>query len=248
MSGLKRKHKVILVLLFIIIAFILMLAILWRQGIFIPNEFQANNYSVKGIDVSAYQGDINWPVIEEQAIDFAFIKATEGSSFVDEEFSDNWLEANKTSLRVGAYHFFSYDSSGKTQAENFINTVPKKNAALPPVIDVEFYGNNHKNPPKRSYVEQELRTMIELLEEQYGQRVILYATQKAYNLYIKNGFKDTDIWIRDVFTNPSLADHRHWIFWQYTDKEKLAGYNGEEKFIDMNVFHGSSLEFEAYGK
>ena len=73
--------------------------------------------------VSSYQGEINWRVLSSQNISFVFIKATEGSSFVDKNFAYNFQEAQKTSLSVGAYHFFSYDSEGKTQAENFINTV-----------------------------------------------------------------------------------------------------------------------------
>lgn len=72
---------------------------------------------------------------------FAFIKATEGSSFVDKYFLKNWTNANKTGMRVGAYHFFSFDSKGETQAEQYIRTVPKYKQALPPVIDVEFYAN-----------------------------------------------------------------------------------------------------------
>lgn len=242
------KRKWIVMAIFIAIIFAILIIGLWWEGIFIPNSFKANNFPVKGIDVSSYQGEINWSQIEEQAIDFVFIKATEGSSFVDEKYSYNWEEAMKTNLRVGAYHFFSYDSSGKTQAENFINTVPKENTSLPPVIDVEFYGEKDKNPPERNQVEKELQTMIDLLEKHYGQSIILYTTQKAYDLYIKNNFINNDIWIRNVFTDPSLHDNRKWTFWQYTDKEKLAGYNGEEKFIDMNVFYGSKAELEAYGK
>ena len=73
-----------------------------------------------------------------------FIKATEGSSFVDEHFAYNYAEARKTDLAVGAYHFFSYDSPGAAQAENFINTVAPHAGMLPPVIDVEFYGDKEK--------------------------------------------------------------------------------------------------------
>ncbi len=96
---------------------------------------------------------------------FAFIKATEGSAFVDKYFSKNWTNANKTSMRVGAYHFFSFDSKGETQAEQFIRNVPKYKQALPPVIDVEFYANKKDNPPKREDVTKELSVMIEMLEK-----------------------------------------------------------------------------------
>lgn len=118
---------------------------------------------------------------------------------------------------------------------------------MPPVIDVEFYGDKEKNLPDPELVEKELQTMVDMLEETYGKRVILYTTNKAYDLYIKERFEQCDIWIRDVFTEPSLPDKRAWTFWQYTDREQLDGYSGEEKFIDVNVFYGNAKEFEAYG-
>lgn len=241
------KHKWITYLIGSIVLATLLIIILWLQGIYIPNQSASQHYPIKGIDVSAYQGEIEWSRLKEQDMSFAFIKATEGSSFVDRFFVENWKEATTTNLRKGAYHFFSYDSEGKTQAENFINTVPIDENALPPVIDVEFYGDKEKDPPDREQVERELQVMVDLLEEHYGKRVILYTTNKAYDLYIKDGFEQCDIWIRDVFNEPSLPDGRTWTFWQYTDREQLEGYSGEEKFIDVNVFNGSVKEFEEYG-
>ena len=96
---------------------------------------------VHGVDVSHYQGEIDWPVLAGQNIQFAFVKATEGSIYTDETFEANWAGAQAAGLRVGAYHFFSYDSDGLSQAENYIATVPVLPGALPPVIDVEFYGD-----------------------------------------------------------------------------------------------------------
>lgn len=209
-----------------------------------PSEIE---YPVKGVDVSSYQGDIDWKVLASQNIDFAFIKATEGSGFVDPMFETNYSEATKTNLRVGAYHFFSYDSSGLTQAENFISTVPKSEDMLPPVIDVEFYGDKANNLPDKEETQKNLSLMIEKLEEYYGKKPIIYATGKAYNLYIADSYKDYDIWVRNVFINAGLSDGREWAFWQYTDKAKLDGYNGKEKYIDMNVFNGTEEEFENYG-
>lgn len=241
----KKRKQVYLVIVLLI--GLVITTLLWYQGVIIPNESVAEQYSVKGIDVSAYQGEIEWPKLQEQELEFAFIKATEGSSFVDKYFEKNWDEAGKTNLRIGAYHFFSYDSEGKTQAQNFIKNVPLNEDSLPPVIDVEFYGDKEKNLPVPELVEKELQTMVDMLEETYGKRVILYTTNKAYDLYIKERFEQCDIWIRDVFTVPSLPDKRAWTFWQYTDREQLDGYSGKEKFIDVNVFYGSEKEFEAYG-
>jgi lysozyme len=201
---------------------------------------------VRGVDVSSYQGIIDWKILSKQDIQFAFIKATEGSCYIDEYFTYNYEQAMKTDLRIGAYHFFSYDSRGSTQADNFIATVPKSKNMLPPVVDIEFYGDKEKHLPNKVDVTYNLTTMLEMLEKFYGVKPIIYATQKSYKLYISGSYTEYDIWIRNVFFKPSLPDEREWTFWQYSDKEKLKGYNGSEKFIDMNVFKGSQQEFDEY--
>ncbi len=202
---------------------------------------------IRGVDVSHYQGDIDWQALSVEDIDFAFIKATEGSSHIDPRFSENRKNALETRLRVGAYHFFSYDSPGIAQAENFIAHVPFHEGMLPPVIDVEFYGGNEKDPPPAGEVVPQLRAMADALKDHYGISPILYATDKSYRLYIAGGFDDCDVWIRSVYTAPSLSDGRDWTFWQYSNRHVLDGYRGEERYIDMNVFRGSPEEFAAYG-
>ena len=90
--------------------------------------------------------------------------------------------------------------------------------------------------------------MMVKLESHYEMKPILYVTEKTYSLYIADTFSDYDIWIRNVMTDPSLSDAREWTFWQYTNRKRLEGYEGEEKFIDMNVFYGTIDEFELYGR
>ena len=236
----KRKTAVLGTLL---ILFAAAAALLFYTGIW---QFNHPRQSVRGVDVSHYQGGIDWPVLAEQNVQFAFIKATEGSSFVDGFFDRNWEGARRVGLKTGAYHFFSYDSSGADQAAHFIAHVPRTADMLPPVIDVEFYGGNDKNPPPREQVVPELRIMADALEAHYGCAPILYATEKSYELYISDGFADCDIWIRNVITSPTLSDGRDWTFWQYSNRGRLKGYAGEEPFIDLNVFCGTQAEFDAY--
>lgn len=221
--------------------------LLWN-GIILLNNPSTTEYPVKGVDVSSYQGKIDWNKLSSQNLSFAFIKATEGSSFVDPCFAYNYEQAQKTQLRIGAYHFFSYDSSGATQANHFISTVDKINDMLPPVIDLEFYGDKEKNPPEAEQVREQLDVMLTKLEGYYGQRPIIYATEKSYSLYLSGAYDEYDIWIRNVVTGPSLSDQREWTFWQYTNRARLEGYRGKEKYIDMNVFHGTPEEFADYGK
>ncbi|MBR4257050.1 MAG: lysozyme, partial [Clostridia bacterium] len=81
---------------------------LFYFGVLHINNPSKSIYPVRGVDVSHYQGDVDWETLSKQGISFAFIKATEGSSYVDLTFEKNYVEANKTVLRVGAYHFFSF--------------------------------------------------------------------------------------------------------------------------------------------
>lgn len=222
------------------------LAYLVYDGVLLLNNPSLEEYPVRGVDVSSYQGEIDWDVLAEHGIRFAFIKATEGSSHVDLYAQKNMREAGKTGLAVGCYHFFSYDSTGKAQAEHFISVVPKEAVALPPVADVEFYGDKENNPPEKSDVQRELTVFLETLEEHYGRKPVIYVTEKSYEMFLAGGFEEYDIWVRNVITAPALADERDWTFWQYTNRAVLSGYQGEEKFIDLNVFAGTEKQFEVY--
>lgn len=240
----KTKIKICIFSCAAVIIILAILLVLFSSGVLKLNNPSKSKYPVRGVDVSSYQGDISWDVLANQGINFAFIKATEGSTYKDAKFDENWKNAQQTDLYIGAYHFFSYDSSGKTQAENFISTVTPVDNMLPPVVDIEYYGEYNNSPKKAEEVQSELNELLNLLEEHYGAKPIIYATMKSYNMYISGNYNDYPIWIRNVFASPKLSDGTDWVFWQYTDKGRLNGYNGDEKFIDLNVFNGSTDELK----
>lgn len=219
-----------------------------RAGVVQPNNPSREQYPVRGVDVSRYQGEIDWPVLAGQDIEFAFIKATEGSNYADPRFATNLEGATAAGLRAGAYHFFSFESAGATQADNVIRQVPADPELLPVVVDLEFYGRFWTDPPPPDELQRELGVLLERLAEHYGKRPIVYTTGEAYNRYLSGGFPEVDIWIRDVWLTPSLADGRAWTFWQFTDRARLDGYRGEEAFIDLNVFAGDRVAWQAYGR
>ncbi len=215
--------------------------LLWT-GTIHANNPSTSTYPVRGVDVSAYQGTIDWAVLASQDIRFAFLKATEGSTFVDDRFAANLAGANAAGLRVGAYHFFSFESPGATQADNVIRTVPAGELGLPVVVDLESYGEFGLNPAAVDDVRRELGVLLERLRAAYGHRPIVYATADSYDRYLAGASGDVDIWIRDTWREPALSDGRVWTFWQFSDRHRLAGYAGEEAFIDLNVFAGSTAE------
>lgn len=202
-------------------------------------------YPVFGVDVSNYQGIIDWKRLESQNVSFAFIKATEGSGHVDESARRNLRDAAKTDIKLSAYHFFSFDSPGETQAANFISVVSRNDIDMPPVVDVEYYADKKSNKPSCEEAEAILKPLLDDLEEYYGKKPILYTTLPVYCRYIRESFGDYPLWIRSVNMEPDLLD---WKFWQYCDSGCLDGYEGDEECIDFNVYNGSMEEFiEEYG-
>ena len=241
--NLKRKNVLIFLAAVPVLA-VAAVAVLYFNGSIQLNMPDKTKYPVRGVDVSEYQGNIDWELLKSQEISFAFIKATEGSSYVDPLYEKNAENALKTELPIGSYHFFSYDSAGKTQAENFIDTVSI--TQLPPVVDVEFYGQYRKTPKAPESVIPELSEFIALLETEYGRKPIIYTTSRAYSMYVADNFPDCDVWIRNVLCEPSLPEAADFRFWQYSSTYCLKGYDGKENFIDMNVFNGSFEEFYSY--
>ncbi len=210
------------------------------------NGILADKYEIKGIDVSHYQGEIDWDQMEAQNITFAYIKATEGSSHIDDYFYENWEYIGYTNIYAGAYHFFSFESSGKTQAENYINVVGSLQGKLRPAVDVEYYGNKANEPLDYDMIKGELKVLLKTLEEEYGTKPVIYCTYKAYNDFIKGTFDEYDLWIRNVYITPNLFVKGKWTYWQYSDKGELQGIYGYEKYVDFNVFYGDLDEFIRY--
>lgn len=238
----RHKKKIIAAILLLIFFILIFLIINKRIRL---NLLFVDQYEICGVDVSHYQGDIDWGKMADEKIDFAYIKATEGSSHVDEKFHINWKNIAQTDLYYGAYHFFSFDSAGETQAKNYISTVGSLDGKLIPVVDVEYYGDkeSRKNELDREAITKELGVLLRALEEEYHTKPIIYTTYSAYHDFIEDAFDEYDLWIRNVYYTPGIGMKGRWLYWQYTDRAEFDAYSGEEKYIDMNVFAGSRTEF-----
>ena len=239
-DDMKRMIKILLVLAAALLAIYMLLR--WQGALLFWDEAAPGRYEVFGVDVSNYQGTVDWPALAEQGVDFAFLKATEGSSLVDKRFSANWENARSAGVLAGAYHFLSYDSPGETQADNFIATVPVTPGALPPVVDIEFYGDYIEHPKSAEEVRPILDALLVRLEAHYGQKPILYVTNESYRLYVAGRYGDYPLWCSFPILSPFW---REWTFWQYSHHAILDGYDGAERYIDLNVFRGGLDELRA---
>lgn len=201
-------------------------------------------YPVHGLDVSHHQKKIDWSSIASQEYSFVYIKATEGGDFQDRRFAENWREAGKVGLFRGAYHFFTLCRSGSEQAENFIRTVPRTDDALPPAIDLEFGGNCSKRPDMRHFA-AELNAFVRTIRGHYGREPILYVTGDFLEKYRAANLCRYDLWIRNVFYEPSGAGECGWQIWQYANRERIAGI---KTFVDLNAYRGDRRSFRKWAR
>ena len=238
-KGIKRLIIALISLILVVaIIFSSVFVLAKMKIIYINNWFVNKNDSTIGVDVSSYQANINMNKLKEQNIQFIYIKATEGSKAQDNTFEKNWDNAKKAGLLSGAYHFFSFDSEGKTQAENFINTVDDNmKGRLIPAVDVEYYGDKKENPPKKEDVIRELKVFVDALEKEYGVKPIIYSGAEIYDKYLKGEFDEYKKWISSFYTPLSWNYKDDWYIWQYLNKGELEGYSGGEKYIDLNILN-----------
>lgn len=209
-----------------------------QKKIFINKWFVDETHSIIGVDVSSYQADIDMNRLKEQNIKFIYIKATEGSNHRDPRFAENWANAEQAGLLSGAYHFFSYDSEGRTQAENFINQVgTDMKGRLLPVVDVEYYGDKEVNPPEKEDVVRELKIFLDIVEEEYGVKPMIYTRSDICEKYLKGEFDEYKKWMSSLYTPLNWNYKGDWYIWQYLNRGELDGYSGGERYIDLNVLN-----------
>ena len=176
------------------------------------------NYAVHGVDVSRWQGDIDWQTLRSQGANFAYIKATDGGDHLDPMFKTNWREAHRAGLKRGAYHFFYWCRVASEQADWFIRNVPKVKGALPPVIDVEYNGQSScKRRLSAETRREKMQVFMDRLEAHYGQRPIIYTAPDFYADNLRGHFKNYPFWLRAVAQHPSkVYPGRNFVFWQYS--------------------------------
>ncbi|PDQ19565.1 muramidase, partial [Mesorhizobium sanjuanii] len=201
--------------------------------------------AVHGVDVSRWQGDVNWNKLRAQGANFAYIKATDGGDHLDPLFMKNWRNADAAGLKRGAYHFFYWCRTAGEQADWFIRNVPRVEGALPPVIDVEWNGDSScKRRPSRATVLEKMQVFMDKLERHYGQRPIIYTAPDFYRDNLRGAFPDYPFWLRAVAQHPSkVYPGRKWLFWQYSGSGLSHGVRGR---IDLNVFHGDERAWRAW--
>lgn len=198
-------------------------------------------YSIRGIDISHHQGEINWDALSKaeingERIQFIFVKATEGANDVDDNFKRNFKQAHENGFIRGAYHFFLPNVSAQLQANNFVKRVQLQEGDMPPVLDIESSG---KLSPQQ--LRDSALVWLRLMERHYGAKPILYTYYKFKTEYLGTPqFEKYPYWIAHYYVD-TLKYNGEWKFWQHTDRGRLPGIKG---FVDFNCYNGSMYDLQ----
>ena len=177
---------------------------------------------IEGIDVSHFQGTIDWKAVEGAGIRFTFIKATQGTRWVDPRFKANWTEVAKTGIRRGAYHFLDPDVDGTAQARHFLDTVTLEDGDLLPVVDVETKGPDLVANLEKFLAEIRRQTRLEAM---------IYVSPAFWNEHVKDARTEpwpNPLWIAEYgVSEPRAAiGLGPWQVWQYEQDGRVAGIEG----------------------
>lgn len=188
---------------------------------------------IHGIDISHYQGNIFWEAIGNNAkMHYVYLKATEGGDNIDAKYERNIELAHQHGLKVGSYHFYRAKTPQVIQLSNFMAQCRPGEQDLIPMIDVET-----KSGLPTSEFRDSLKIFLDLVEEAYKQKPLVYTGANFYDHNFYGGFLDDYKVMIAQYTEkePVLQDGRDITMWQYTGKGHINGVNG---YIDKSRFMG----------
>lgn len=181
-----------------------------------------------GIDVSHHNGKINWKQMPN--VEFVYIKATEGATYIDPMFQHNLKGARASKLRVGAYHYFRTSSSVLSQFKNYRKHVKKDDIDIIPMVDVE----ECKQWSTKQFQDSLMR-FIELVKLHYGEAPMIYSVNTFYNKYCAPKFNNYHLMIgRYGNDKPFIKGEGTYTIWQKSQTGKIKGFG---KNVDIDVFH-----------
>ena len=202
----------------------------------------ASGPTVKGIDVSYYNGSINWTTVANAGYGFAIVRVSDGANFQDPKFSQYYNGAQAAGMVRGAYQFFRPAQSTTAQANLMIAAIGTLGPGdLPPILDVEADGG--LSP---STVAAHIRSWVDMVKSATGVNPIIYTGKYFWRDQVggPSSFVTNPLWIAQYTTLcPDLpSPWSTWAFWQYKDTGKVSGITGD---VDMDTFNGTLDELKA---
>ena len=203
---------------------------------------RARALPIQGIDISRYQGRVDFAEARAAGMHFVFMKSTEGKDYIDPAFYDNWRNARAAGMARGAYHFMTWCSLASEQAAWFIANVPNDADALPPVLDLEWNNQSKcRNTHAKEDILEKVRVMLAAMEAHTGKLPIIYTDINFHRDILAGEYFPNTFWLRSTAAEPyQRYASRDWTFWQWTQTGMVRGVKGA---VDRNAFYGTEADW-----
>lgn len=205
----------------------------WRQVNRNPRPSESQ-YPVMGVLLEQSDGVQNFAELNQAGAKFAYLKATEGASYFDDQFNTNYDRGQGGPVVLGVYHYFSFDSSPEAQLAHFKKQVDQRVGQLPIGVYLEYYGTYQNEPPAKATLIRQLQRFIDLLAATYHKPVVLMGMPAILSA-VKTVSPTSLRWVIS-HQQPKQAG-----FWQYTTGAKLPG--GSDSVYQSAVFTGDEAAF-----
>lgn len=189
-----------------------------------------------GIDVSHFQGTVNWKEVAASGAVFAFVKATQGITYVDPQFAVNWPALKEAGLLRGAYHFYEPADDPASQAHHFLSTVTLEPGDLPPVLDVEINGG-----VSSQQLWNGVSAWLQAVQTATGRQPLVYTAPGFWSSNSPDlALTCHPLWLADYASQPTLPHGwSTWQFWQHSQTGTVAGVSGS---VDLDLFNGTAQQ------
>lgn len=194
------------------------------------NETSGDKKMLRGIDVSYYQGTVDWKKVKAAGIDFAILRSSVGDYYTDETFDYNITEAQRAGIKVGVYHYLRANSaeSARAEAKYFLDIVKQYKPDFPLVVDIE-------DSRQQKLGIEELTLIADIFCEEVkkaGYEPMIYSSASWLNNKLDTKkLSDYEIWVAHWGTLKPAYNGSYGV-WQYSCKGRVSGISGA---VDLNI-------------
>lgn len=178
-------------------------------------------YAFQGIDVSAADGVLDWPVLRGGGVAFVYLTATDGADSRDAMFERNWRDAEAAGIRRGALHVYSLCRLATDQGNNFNTTVPHSEDALPPAVLFDF-DKTCSARPDRAVLIGEVERLLTMIEAHIGRPALIKVSRRFDSYYRLSEAIPRPVWSMQDYFPPDYAA-RPWRMWQANAQRRIDG-------------------------
>ncbi|KRK57068.1 GH25 family lysozyme [Fructilactobacillus fructivorans] len=222
----------------------LVLVILLSVGMYFINknhnrEVLLRRYPVQGVMIDQDDGYVDFTALKQKDQKFVYIRSTQGASFADDNFDNNYNRSQGSGLKIGVYHTYGFKSSIKDQENNFVTQVKDNTGTLPIVIQVQYYYPYSEKNVNFKQQKQRINELVQFLYRRYSRPVIINTNEGMYQEF--KSIPHTAFWLNSE--DDSKDAHVRFVNMDSSDHLTIDGQRGS---FDSVAFNGNQKQWNQY--